>query len=58
MVDMVEIDPDETWDEDLALADTKLRALRTAIVENHDREHEGVIQWCSHPLCQTYEEHR
>lgn len=55
---MVEIDPCETWDEDLDLADTKLQALRAAIAENHDREHEGVIQWCSHPLCQTYEEHR
>jgi hypothetical protein len=55
---MVKIDPCETRDEDLDLADRKLRALRGAIMENHDREHEGVIQWCTHPLCQTYEEHR
>lgn len=57
MGDMVEIDPDD-WDEDLDLADRKLKGLRTAIVENHDREHDGAIQWCSHPLCQTYEECR
>jgi len=54
---MVEIDPYER-DEDLDLADARLRALRMAIVENHSREHEGAIQWCSHPLCVAYEEHR
>ena len=43
--------------EDLAVG-ADVEALRAAIVDNHRKEHEGVIQWCTHPLCQTYEEHR
>lgn len=53
---MVEIDP---YDFDgYSSLEPVVDGLRAAIVDTHAREHEGAIQWCTHPLCKAYEEHR
>jgi fructose 1,6-bisphosphatase len=49
---MVEIDPCEDWDDATIAAAGEIDALRKAIEETHDREHDSVsLMWCGHELC-------
>lgn len=56
---MVEIDPCEDWDDATIAAAGEIEALRKAIEETHDREHDAVsLTWCGHELCRTMESFR
>jgi hypothetical protein len=55
---MVEIDPVDDWDDAIA-AEVEIEALRKAIEETHDREHDTVsLTWCGHELFRTMESFR